>query len=339
MENQVFTAPALATMSAPAAPSVNFFDPQQFEIAQRMSKMFACSKLVPTTYQISEIYTEKLKQQEKLPQDQQLEAKQVYEEAKLEAMSNCIIALDIAQRIGAAPLMVMQNLVIIYGRPSWSSKFLISTVNTCGRFEPLKFRFTEKGKLGKFNYTEYQKTWVPGSNGGRGYYKNEAVTREFDGTSIVDVECVAYTTAKGSKDVLESSPISLRMAIDEGWYLKNGSKWRTMPRQMLMYRAASFWTSVYAPELSMGMRTVEETQDIHFADAEEIPADAAEEVEHEKAAHANKETITFSDQHQSPTSPTNPTSPTTPTTPTTPTPVVDSDTGEIISPAPEGPGY
>lgn len=100
MENQVSTAPALANTSAPAAPSVNFFDPQQFEIAQRMSKMFACSKLVPTTYQISEIYTEKLKQQEKLPQDQQLAPKQVYEEAKLEAMSNCIIALDIAQRIG-----------------------------------------------------------------------------------------------------------------------------------------------------------------------------------------------------------------------------------------------
>ena len=40
--------------------AVNFFDPKQFEIAQRMSKMFACSMLVPTTYQTKEIYKAKL---------------------------------------------------------------------------------------------------------------------------------------------------------------------------------------------------------------------------------------------------------------------------------------
>ena len=278
-----------------AQTAVNFFDPEQFQIAQRMSKLFAYSKLVPTTYQISEVYTAKAKENAKLPTDQQLTAKQVMEEAQMEAISNCMIALDIAQRIGAAPLMVMQNLVIIYGRPSWSSKFLIATVNTCGRFEPLRFRFTEKGNLGKFNYTEYVKTWV--SNNGRGYYKNEAVTKEFDGTKIQDIECVAYTTAKGSKDVLESSPISIRMAIDEGWYLKNGSKWRTMPRQMLMYRAASFWTSAYAPELSMGMRTVEENQDA--IDITDTAEEVTDQVAREKQENANKDTISFEDDVKS----------------------------------------
>ncbi len=183
---------------------------------------------------------------------------------------------------------------------------------------------------------------MPGSNGGRGYYKNEAVTREFDGTSIVDVECVAYTTAKGSKDVLESSPISLRMAIDEGWYLKNGSKWRTMPRQMLMYRAASFWTSVYAPELSMGMRTVEENQDVHFVEAEEIHPDAAVELEQEKAANANKESISFSDDADSKDEVSSDEAGSVP-------PNVDPETGEIkgeqpnlfkeSQPTADGPGY
>lgn len=255
---------------APMA-GVNFFDPAQFAAVQRASKLFASSKLVPAMYQIGGMV--------KKGKD----AKPVSEP---EAIANCIIALDIASRIGANVLMVMQNLTIIEGRPSWSSKFLIATVNTCGRFEPLKFRFTEKGNLGKVGYTEY--VW---SNG----YK-QAVTKEFDGSRIKDVECVAYTTKKGDTELLESSPISLRMAVDEGWYTKNGSKWRTMPRQMLMYRAASFWTNVYAPELSMGMRTVEEQEDIVYADAEEVHGDAAEEVEAEKAANANKEAIGMDDE-------------------------------------------
>lgn len=255
----------LAVQPAAQTTSVNFFDPNQFAVVQRMSNLFASSALVPDTYQVAKV-------------------------GKEQAVANCVIALDIATRIGASPLMVMQNLVIIYGRPSWSSKFLISTVNTCGRFEPLKFRFTEKGKMGKFNYIEYEKKWVNNPNG-KGYYKTEAITKEFDGTKIMDIECVAYTTTKGGKDVLESSPISLRMAVDEGWYTKNGSKWRTMPKQMLMYRAASFWTSAYAPELSMGMRTVEETQDIVYVEAEDVTG----QVEAEKAANANRETISFDD--------------------------------------------
>ena len=246
----------LAVQAAPQSTVVNFFDPNQFAVVQRMSNLFAASALVPDTYQVAKV-------------------------GEKQAVANCVIALDIATRIGASPLMVMQNLVIIYGRPSWSSKFLISTVNTCGRFEPLKYKFVEKGNLGKFNYTEY--VYDPTSR------SKKAITKEFDGTKIPNIECIAYTTAKGSTDVLESSPISLRMAVEEGWYTKNGSKWRTMPKQMLMYRAASFWTSAYAPELSMGMRTVEETQDIVYAEAEDV----TQQVEQEKAANANGETIGF----------------------------------------------
>ena len=177
----------------------------------------------------------------------------------------------------------MQNMTPIYGKPSWSSKFLIATVNTCGRFNPLKFRFMEKGNLGMVDYTEYTKVWVNGQTG-RGYYKNEAVTKQFDGRKIADIECVAYTTAKGSEEVLESSPVSIRLAIQEGWYTKNGSKWQTMTRQMLMYRAASFWTNAYAPELSMGMRTVEEYQDIIDVDYQNVETEVAAE----KQNNANK---------------------------------------------------
>lgn len=236
---------------------VNFFDPLQFETIQRVCKMFASSELVPDMYKASE----------KNPIEK--------------AISNCMIAIEISQRIGASPLMVMQNMVPIYGKPSWSSKFLVAMVNTCGRFNPLQYRFTEKGMLGMVDYTDY--VW---DNATR---SKKPVVKQFDGKKIMDIECVAYTTAKGADQVLESSPVSIRLAVQEGWYTKNGSKWQTMAKQMLMYRAASFWTSAYAPELSMGMRTVEEQQDI-YAGFEEIK-DVQEEVAKEKAGNANQTTI------------------------------------------------
>ena len=229
----------------------NFFDPVQFDTMQRVCKLFASSELVPDMYKVTE----------KNPIEK--------------AMANCMIAIEIAQRIGASPLMVMQNMVPIYGKPSWSSKFLVATVNTCGRFNPLQYRFTEKGMLGMVDYTDY--VWDNAARAKR------AVAKQFDGKKIMDIECVAFTTAKGSDKVLESSPVSVRLAIQEGWFTKNGSKWQTMTKQMLMYRAASFWTSAYAPELSMGMKTVEEYQDIQDVDYQEII-----DVEKEKTDNANK---------------------------------------------------
>lgn len=244
----------------------NFFDPEQFATMQRVAKMFAHSELVPDIYKIQ------------VPQgaDEKTTAM-----AEMKAMSNCVIALEIASRIGASPLMVMQNLVIIYGRPSWSAKFLISTVNTCGRFEPLQFRFTEEGNLGMVDYVDYE--YNPTTR------RKDAVKKQFDGRNIMNLKCVAYTTKRGKEQVLESSPVTIEMAIKEGWFTKSGSKWQSMPRQMLMYRAASWWTSVYAPELSMGMRTVEEEQDI--IDITDTAVDVTDQVAAEKAERANKTEI------------------------------------------------
>jgi hypothetical protein len=243
---------SLATTTSNHPVQFDFFNPQQFEVMQRISKLFAYSELVPDMYRVSE----------KNPIEK--------------AMANCMIAIDMSQRIGASPLMIMQNLVIIYGRPSWSSKFLVATVNTCGRFEPLKYKFINHGKIGKINLTVYVK--------GQG-----AKTEVFDGTNIDNIECIAYTTPKGSEDVLESSPVSVLMAIEEGWYTKSGSKWKTMPKKMLMYRAASFWTNEYAPEISMGMKTEEEEHDIQDIDYELIEDRVAAKINNE----ANKKTVAF----------------------------------------------
>lgn len=237
--------------------TINFFDPTQMEGVQRAAKMFANSDLVPDMYKIGG----------KL------------QNAESKAIANCVIAMNMATRMNADVLMIMQNLVIVQGRPSWSSAFLISSVNSSGRFEPMKYRITNKGKLGKVDYVDYE--W-------NGKHK-AAVNKTFDGSKIDNIECVAYTKSKGSDEVLESSPISIEMAIKEGWYTKAGSKWQTMPEQMLRYRAASFWTRAYAPEISMGMHTVEEVQDIETIDAEFEVVD--KKVEREIQEKANSEVM------------------------------------------------
>ena len=262
-------------VSQPTQVGFNFFDPVQFDTMQRVCKMFALSDLVP------EIYHATMKPCATNDENAARIIQAENQTSLTKAMANCMIAVDYAMRVGASPLMVMQNVAIIYGRPAPSSKFLIATVNSCGRFNPLKYRFTEKGMLGMVDYTEY--VWDNAIRSKR------AVSKQFDGKKIMDIECVAYTTAKGSDEVLESSPVSVRLAIQEGWYTKNGSKWQSMTRQMLMYRAASFWTSAYAPEISMGMKTVEEYQDIQNVEYQEIK----DNPEEERKNNANKEQISM----------------------------------------------
>lgn len=251
---------ALATRNNGVAP-FSLFDPEQFATMQRVAKMFATSDLVPDMYKISA------------------------DNAENKAVSNCILAIEIANRIGANVLMVMQNLIIIYGKPSWSSKFLIATINTCGRFEPLKFRIEKIGELKNFKYQEYETTWTKGPDG-RGKKETKVVEKTLAGP-IENFRCIAYTTAKGSDDILESSPVSIELAINEGWYTKKGSKWATMPKQMLMYRSASFWTSTYAPELSMGMKTDDEIRDIEDIPYEDVTG-KSEQIKKEKS---NKQEI------------------------------------------------
>lgn len=243
---------------------LNFFDAQQLATVQRVAGMFSSSELVPDMYNAGKVGKDK-------------------------AIANCVIALEMASRAGASPLMIMQNLVIIYGRPSWSSKYLISTVNTCGRFETLKFRIEKKGSAKGTKYIEYETKWVDGKK--RSTPHNKVFDEDVD-----NLVCVAYTTPKGSDDVIESTPISIKMAIEEGWYTKAGSKWRTMPQQMLYYRAASFWTNAYAPELSMGMKTVEEQHDI--IDITDIQPDARADAEIGK--NANKTEVKMDDDNKDP---------------------------------------
>lgn len=237
---------AVASMSDFTAMSM-YFDGAQFGTAQRVCYMLANSDLVPKEYQYKPIniynadgsVNNALKAQD--------------DAAKNKAIANCMIALNKAAQLHSDPLTIMQNMAIVYGRPSWSATFLIGTVNTCGRFRPLKFRFGENGTVNE-KYTVYKKE-------GGGIQKS---------INMPNYTCVAYTTERGSDEVLEGTEISIRMAFDEKWIQKDGSKWLTMPKQMLMYRAAAFWVRVYAPEISQGMQTTEEVRDIVDVPYEEV---------------------------------------------------------------------
>ena len=63
-----------------------------------------------------------------------------------------------ASRMGADPLLIMQNLHVIEGRPSWSSQFVIASINQCGRFSPLRFELTEPGEETAVDYVYTE--WV-----------------------------------------------------------------------------------------------------------------------------------------------------------------------------------
>mgnify|MGYP006988857221 CR=1 FL=1 len=59
---------------------------------------------------------------------------------------SCLIAIDMAARCKMSPLMVMQNIYIVYNKPSWSSKFIIALINQSKRYSTsLQFAFNDNG--------------------------------------------------------------------------------------------------------------------------------------------------------------------------------------------------
>lgn len=73
--------------------------------------------------------------------------------------------------------------------------------------------------------------------------------------------CQARSVEIASEEVCEGVEVTIQMAKDEGWYAKPGSKWKTLPELMLMYRSAMFFVRAYAPEVLLGMQSKEELYD------------------------------------------------------------------------------
>lgn len=204
-----------------------------FIAAQRMAKILCASNLVPKEYQGN--------------------------------LPNAIIALEMAQRIGASPLAVMQNTYIVHGKPTWSSQFIIAAINSCGRFSPLRFSITDPEPETTAEGTIYE--W---DNQAR--KKLPKPVKE----QIKNRTCTAWAYDKQTGDKLEGPPVSIEMAVQEGWYSKDGSKWKTMPELMLRYRAATFFGRLYSPDVLMGMQTKDEVEDITRTTEETLRQKTAE---------------------------------------------------------------
>lgn len=195
-------------------PKVGYASNGAFELMQRAANALSKSSLVPKDYQNN--------------------------------IPNCMIALGIAHRIGADPMMVMQNLDVIHGRPSWRAQFMIGTANSCGRFSAIRYEFF--GEVGTDSWG-----------------------------------CRAWATEKSTGEKLIGPDVTISLAKKEDWYGKKGSKWQTMPQLMLMYRSGSWWVRAYAPELSLGFHTADEVIDILDATPQN---DGSYRVDHLKQAQA-----------------------------------------------------
>ena len=185
---------------------------RSFEDAQRMAKALCSSPLVPDAYRGDS------------------------------GLGSALIALELSQRMNMSPLMVMQNLDIIYGRPSWRSQMVIAAVNGCGRFSPLRYQMDGEGD---------------------------------------EQSCRAYAYDLKNNERLDGPLVNIEMAKQEGWYERNGSKWKTVPELMLRYRAAAWWGRQYAPELLMGLPTADESADVIDVTPKmvvEVPSQASAEI-------------------------------------------------------------
>ncbi len=133
--------------------------------------------------------------------------------------NNAMIAVEMAIRLHTSPIMVMQNLYVVNGRPAWSSQYIIAMIN-----------------------------------GSRKYRTELQFELEGRGDSL---SCYAWAEDQSGHKVT-GPKITMQMARAEGWVDRKGSKWRTMPEVMIRYRAASFFGRMYCPEMIMGIYSRDE---------------------------------------------------------------------------------
>lgn len=139
---------------------------------------------------------------------------------------DCLVAIDMAQRLHVAPLMFLQNTYIVHGKPGMESKLIITLINQSGLFtDPLDYE-------------------VKGDHPHDDKYKVRAVA-----------------TRRSTGKQLFGPWITWELVRAEKWNEKKGSKWPTMPEIMFHYRAASWFANRHCPEVKMGMMSADEIYD------------------------------------------------------------------------------
>lgn len=137
---------------------------------------------------------------------------------------DCIIAISMANRMGVEPLTVMQWSQVVQGNFTWKGTACKALIDGSGKYRNSRY---------EFNGTEGADTW---------------------GCRLIAERISTGETVRGPW-------VTIKLAKDEGWYSKSGSKWKTMPDLMLRYRASSFFAKTECPEVLMGFQTADEVGD------------------------------------------------------------------------------
>ena len=80
-----------------------------FDFAQRQARMLAESSFVPKEFK------------------------------NQAGLSNCVVAVGVARRMGMDPAYVCQSINVINGRPSWKAEFISGALQGCGRFTDFQY--------------------------------------------------------------------------------------------------------------------------------------------------------------------------------------------------------
>ena len=148
---------------------------------------------------------------------------------------NVLIAMDYASRLpNISPIMLIQNMDVVKGRPALRGTFLAGLINHSPLFSRLKY--------------EFRGTDNPG------------------GKPSPDYGCRAYAVERETGEIIYGTWIDWRMVEAEGW--SANKKWTSMRDQMFEYRAAAFWSRANASDITLGMYETEELRDAAIIDGE-----------------------------------------------------------------------
>ena len=149
-------------------------------------------------------------------------------------VATCFSIVSIALSLGERPETVAQQMAEVHGQCTFSASFVIAMINKTGKFTPLRFVYSGEGD---------------------------------------ELACICTAKCKETDEQVESMPVSIKMAKDAGWYGRTNSHWPKYPRQMLAYRAATFFESLYCPEATMGVSSSEAVIDAQVEDITEAEPD------------------------------------------------------------------
>lgn len=137
--------------------------------------------------------------------------------------ANCLLAVNMSLRLRLDPFMFMQKTTVINDKLGFEAQLIIAMVNTQKPFKtPVRYIYT--GTAGQDDFT-----------------------------------CTAWAITK------DDERIEYKLSVGQARKIGNAKKndnWLNTPELMITYRATTYLIRLYAPELLMGMSTIDELVDM-----------------------------------------------------------------------------